>query len=155
MHSVYNALAAVAVGLLLDMPLDEIASGIETYEPLPGRMNVKHTPRFTLVDDTYNANPTSVQASLDVLAKCPGRRVCILGDMRELGAQSQRLHEQVGEYAAKLGLDLLLCVGTDSRYLFESAAITSPERTRDILRDAGRRCSPPCRNWCKTATPSS
>lgn len=130
LHSVYNALAAVAVGLLLDMPLDEIAAGIETYEPLPGRMNVKHTSRFTLVDDTYNANPTSVQASLDVLYKCPGRRVCILGDMRELGTQSQQLHEQVGEYAAKLGFDLLLCVGTDSRYLFERASSTSPERTR-------------------------
>ncbi len=130
LHSVYNALAAVAVGLLLDMPLEEIAAGIETYEPLPGRMNVKHTPRFTLVDDTYNANPTSVQASLDVLAKCPGRRVCILGDMRELGAQSQQLHEQVGDYAAKLNFDLLLCVGTDSRYLYESASKSAPERTR-------------------------
>ena len=130
LHSVYNALAAVSVGLLLDMPLDEIAAGIETYEPLPGRMNVKHTTLFTLVDDTYNANPTSVQASLDVLSKCPGRRVCILGDMRELGAESQRLHEQVGAYAAKLGLDLLLCVGADSRHLFESAVSISPELAR-------------------------
>jgi len=129
-HSVYNALAAVAVGLLLDMPMDEIATGIETYEPLPGRMNVKHTARFTLVDDTYNANPTSVQASLDVLSKCPGRRVCILGDMRELGAESPRLHAEVGEYAANKGLDLLLCVGADSRHMFEHAAKISPERTR-------------------------
>jgi UDP-N-acetylmuramoyl-tripeptide--D-alanyl-D-alanine ligase len=129
-HSVYNALAAVSVGLLLDMPINEIAAGIKTYKPLPGRMNVQHTPLFTLVDDTYNANPTSVQASLDVLSKCPGRRVCILGDMRELGAESQRLHEQVGAYAAELGLDLLLCVGSDSRYLFERAASISPERTR-------------------------
>ncbi len=129
-HSVCNALAAVSVGLLLDMPMDEIAAGIETYEPLPGRMNVKRTARFTLVDDTYNANPTSVQASVDVLAKCPGRRVCILGDMRELGVESPRLHAEIGAYTAKKGFELFLCVGTDSWHMFEQASSISPERTR-------------------------
>lgn len=130
LHSVYNALAAVSVGLLLGMRLDEIAAGMETYEPLTGRMNVKKTARFTVIDDSYNANPTSTQASVDVLEKCPGRRVCILGDMRELGAESGRLHEQVGAYAAEKGFELLLCVGAESQAMFRRAASIAPEQTR-------------------------
>lgn len=129
-HSVYNALAAVSVGLLLGLRMDEIAAGIETYVPLPGRMNVKKIIRYTVIDDTYNANPTSVQAAVDVLEKCPGRRVCILGDMLELGAESKRLHEQVGAYVADKGFDLFLCVGAESRHMFLRAASAAPERTR-------------------------
>ncbi len=129
-HSVYNALAAVSVGLLLGMSLDEIAAGIETYKPLPGRMNVNKIVRYTVIDDSYNANPTSVQASVDVLAKCPGRRICILGDMRELGDESRRLHEQVGEYVAAKGFDWFLCVGAESRSMFQRAADIAPQQTR-------------------------
>ncbi|MCE5189711.1 MAG: UDP-N-acetylmuramoyl-tripeptide--D-alanyl-D-alanine ligase [Eubacteriales bacterium] len=128
LHSVYNALAAVSVGLLLGMRLDEIASGIETYLPLPGRMNVVKLSRYTVIDDTYNANPTSVQASVDVLAKCSGRRVCILGDMRELGRESARLHEEIGVYTANSGADLLLFVGTESIRMCEGASKSARNR---------------------------
>ena len=128
-HSVYNALAAVSVGLLLGMPLDEIAAGIETYQPLPGRMNVKKVVRHTVIDDSYNANPTSTQASVSVLAKCSGRRVCILGDMLELGAESARLHAEVGEYVAVNGVELFLCVGAECRHMFQRAASIAPDRT--------------------------
>ena len=129
LHSVYNALAAVSVGLLLGMRLDEIAAGIETYTPLPGRMNVVKRTRYTVIDDTYNANPTSVQASVDVLAKCSGRRVCILGDMRELGRESARLHEEIGVSAANSGVDLLLFVGSESIRMFEGASKSAQDRT--------------------------
>lgn len=128
LHSVYNALAAVSAGLLLGMGMDEIAEGIETYQPLPGRMNVKKIVRYTVIDDTYNANPTSVQASVDVLKKCSGRRVCILGDMRELGPESARLHEQVGEYVADSEIERILCVGADSEHMFHGVCKTAPDR---------------------------
>lgn len=130
LHSVYNALAAVSVGLLLDMNLDEIARGILTYRPLRGRMNVHKLPHRTVIDDTYNANPTSAKASLDVLAKCPGRRVAILGDMRELGQASPALHEEIGRYAAEKGIDLVVCVGEDSAHMFRAAAQIDPNRAR-------------------------
>ncbi len=118
LHSVYNALAAISVGLVLGMTLEQAAAGIADYRPLPGRMNVHKLPNCTVIDDTYNANPTSARASLDVLAKCPGRRVAILGDMLELGAASPRLHEETGRYASSLGIDVILCVGPESERMF-------------------------------------
>ena len=125
LHSVYNALAAVSAGLLVGMQLEELAAGIADYRPLPGRMNVHERDRYTVIDDTYNANPTSMKAALDVLAKCGGRRVAILGDMREMGETSPQLHEDVGRYAASLGIDRLLCVGKDSIHLFHGAQSVS------------------------------
>jgi UDP-N-acetylmuramoyl-tripeptide--D-alanyl-D-alanine ligase len=125
-HSVYNALAAVCVGSLIGMELSQIAAGIETYKPLHGRMNVHELARYTLIDDSYNANPTSMKASLDVLKQCAGRRVAILGDMREMGVTSLQLHEDVGSYAASLDIEQILCVGTDSLAMFAGAQAVSP-----------------------------
>lgn len=127
LHSVYNALAAVSVCLILGMSLSEIASGIETYTPLKGRMNVHELDHFTLIDDTYNANPTSTKASLDVLAKCSGRRVAILGDMRELGEAAPQMHEDIGRYAASLGIERVLCVGKESQRMYEGAKALAPD----------------------------
>ncbi|MBA4347731.1 MAG: UDP-N-acetylmuramoylalanyl-D-glutamyl-2, 6-diaminopimelate--D-alanyl-D-alanine ligase [Clostridiales bacterium] len=125
-HSVYNALAAVSVGLLLGMEMEEIASGIETYKPLRGRMNVHEQAFFTVIDDTYNANPTSMKASLDVLKACSGRRVAILGDMRELGESAPQMHEDVGRYAASLGIERIICVGTESKRMLLGAESVAP-----------------------------
>ncbi len=125
-HSVYNALAAVCAGVLLSMELEDIAAGIETYKPLKGRMNVHELTRFTLIDDSYNANPTSMIASLDVLKRCTGRRVAILGDMRELGEAAPQMHEDVGKYAAGLGIERILCVGKESAAMFAGATSVSP-----------------------------
>ncbi len=124
-HSVYNALAAVCAGLLMGMQLGVIAQGIAAYQPMPGRMNVHRLPRFTLIDDTYNANPTSVEAALRVLARCPGRRIAILGDMKELGTDSARMHEEIGRLAASLGIELILCVGPESERTFFGALNSS------------------------------
>jgi len=126
LHSVCNALAAVSVGLLLGMEMEQIATGIETYKPLRGRMNVHEKSRFTVIDDAYNANPTSMKAALDVLKACSGRRVAILGDMRELGEAAPQMHEDVGRYAASLGIERILCVGTESKRMFAGAEAIAP-----------------------------
>lgn len=128
-HSVYNALAAVSVGLLLGMQLSEIASGLESYRPLPGRMNVHECARYTVIDDTYNANPTSMQSSLDVLKQCKGRRVAILGDMFELGEAAPKMHEDIGRYAASLGIEQIYCVGNQSKRMYSAAYGVSPAST--------------------------
>lgn len=130
LHSVYNALAAVSAGVLLGMQLEEIAAGIETYKPLHGRMNVHEFETFTLIDDSYNANPTSMKASLDVLADCAGRRVAILGDMRELGDSAPQMHQDVGKYAASLGIECVLCVGKESAALCSGAQSVYPDCAR-------------------------
>lgn len=132
-HSVYNALAAVCVGVSLGMQMEHIAAGIETYQPLKGRMNVHALERFTLIDDTYNANPTSMKASLDVLKQCAGRRVAILGDMRELGAAAPQMHEAVGKYAASLGIERIFCVGKESQAMFAGAKSVAPPCTQYFI----------------------
>ena len=129
-HSVSNALAAVSVGLVLGMELAELAEGISGYASIKGRMDRHVTARYTLIDDSYNANPTSMKVAIDVLKKLPGRRVCILGDMREMGEASAALHEEIGRYAAKSGVDLILCVGTESEQMFFGAHALMPERAR-------------------------
>ena len=83
-----------------------------------------------IIDDTYNANPTSVMAAIDVLEKVSGRRVCILGDMLELGSQTDEFHEVVGMYAAMHGADLVLCVGPASEQTFLGAHAIAPHRAR-------------------------
>lgn len=129
-HSVSNALAAVSVGLLLGMELSELAASVSEVSTLAGRMHQVSTPNYTIIDDSYNANPTSMQAAIDVIAALPGRRVCILGDMRELGPASPRLHEEVGRYAAQSGVEQILCVGADSESMFRAAQEVAPDIAR-------------------------
>ena len=76
--------------------------------------------RCRLIDDSYNANPTSMRAAIDVLASMPGRHVLIMGDMAELGDAERSLHAELGQYAADAGIDHLLCVGELSRFAAES-----------------------------------
>ena len=110
-HQVYNALAAIALGTLFDLSVEQMQAGIAACRPQHGRTDVIHTPRFTLIDDTYNAVLASAVTALDLLATAKTRRVAILGDMRELGDQGESLHRQVGAYAAKTQVDLLILAG--------------------------------------------
>ncbi len=125
-HMVYNALAAVAVGLTLNLTLPQLKAGVEAFVPPAGRMDIRHTERFTILDDTYNANPTSVMAAIDVLEKVSTRRVGILGDMLELGEQTDAYHEVVGAYAARHRVDLLLCVGPNAVQMCAGANGVAP-----------------------------
>ena len=110
-HSVYNALAATAVGLTYGLTIEEIRKGIESLQSVSGRFHIIEAPNYTVIDDCYNANPISMKASLDVLTDALGRKVAILGDMGELGADERKMHKEVGKHAAEKEIDVLLCVG--------------------------------------------
>ncbi len=110
-HMVANALAGTAVGLHYGLTLDQIRAGIESLQPLSGRFHIEHTKRFTIIDDCYNANPASMRASLDVLEDALGRKVAILGDMAELGADAEQIHRELGQYTGGLKIDFCICAG--------------------------------------------
>ena len=114
-HMVYAALEGAAVGLVLGLGDEEIAAGIAAYETVGRRAAVTETGKLTLIDDSYNANPDSVKCGVDSLLQLPGRHVCILGDMLELGEREKEMHRDLGAYAARRGVDLLLCSGPLSK----------------------------------------
>ena len=121
-HIAPLSLAAAAVGHLLGMPGLDICRGLLSYAPVGGRSNVKHDGAFTLIDDCYNANPNSVKAALASLSTLggSGRRVAILGDMLDLGEQSDELHREIGTAAARCGIDRLLCCGTQAALIYDA-----------------------------------
>ena len=114
-HNVLNALCAMAVGVQLGLTADEIRRGLESFRNVGARNRIIRTEKLTVIDDSYNANPTSTKASLNTLSKLSGRRVAILGDMKELGSDELSLHHGVGEHAKKVGIDLLIAVGPLSK----------------------------------------
>lgn len=132
-HMVYNALAAAAVGTLFGLSTAQIQDGIRDVQPVDGRSHVIRMGGLTLIDDCYNANPVSVRAAIDLLAMTElhgeGRRVAILGDMFELGADEEVLHHEVGAYAAQKGLDVVICVGALSRHMYDGAKGAGGTRT--------------------------
>ena len=120
-YMVSNALAAVAAGSLLGLSDEQLKNGVEAYQTVGRRAHVINTASLRIIDDCYNANPTSVKASLDTLNNFGGRRVAILGDMKELGANELALHFDTGVYAKELGIDRILSVGPLSKELAHGA----------------------------------
>ena len=114
-HNVRNALAAVVCAQAAGVPLADIAAGLTAFRAVNGRSRVlmlgQGDAAITLIDDTYNANPDSVEALVDVLAELPGPRLLVLGDMGEVGDQGPRFHQEVGVYAARHGVDHLITLG--------------------------------------------
>ena len=117
-HNVKNSLAALACALAAGVPLAAAAQGLSAFEPVKGRSRALQVRvaghALTLVDDTYNANPDSVRAAIDVLAGLPGPRLLVLGDMGEVGSDGPALHAEVGRYAKEQGIEQLLALGTQS-----------------------------------------
>lgn len=130
-HMVLNAAAAACVAVLFGLSAQEIVRGISRIEPVSGRNHLIPLQRYTLIDDCYNANPASMRAAIDLLAMADTEKVAILGDMFELGENSDILHAGVGEYAAEAGIDRILCVGENSRHTFQAAA-DHAEETKHI-----------------------
>ncbi|HEY5434744.1 MAG TPA: UDP-N-acetylmuramoyl-tripeptide--D-alanyl-D-alanine ligase [Candidatus Limnocylindrales bacterium] len=112
-HGVHNGLAAAAVGLAAGLDLNVIAMGLSRGWHAPHRDQIVRLPDLTILDDSYNASPTSVIAALELLATLPGRHVAVLGEMRELGESHDRGHREVGEAAAGLA-DLVVVVGEEA-----------------------------------------
>ena len=120
LHNVRNALAAAACAHAAGIPADVIGAGLAAFRPYAGRLQLKQTSTgATLIDDSYNANPDSVRAAIDVLASCAGPTALVLGDMGEVGKQGPEFHAEVGRYAKEMGINALLAFGPASK---ESAA---------------------------------
>ncbi|UUZ72987.1 UDP-N-acetylmuramoyl-tripeptide--D-alanyl-D-alanine ligase [Polaromonas sp. P1(28)-8] len=118
-HNVKNALAATACALAAGVPLPVIAAGLSEFAPVKGRsraLTVRLANRVvTLIDDTYNANPDSMRAAIEVLAELPAPRLLVMGDMGEVGDQGPQFHEEAGRYAHARGIEQLFTLGAQSQ----------------------------------------
>lgn len=111
-HNIMNVLAAVTAAIAVHIPLQQIVKGIESLKPVNGRLQIKPGLNDScLIDDTYNANPTSLMAAINVLREFKGKRYLALGDMGELGNNSIKLHKEAGLYAKEKGVDSLFSYG--------------------------------------------
>jgi UDP-N-acetylmuramoyl-tripeptide--D-alanyl-D-alanine ligase len=122
-HNVRNALAACACALAAGIPVEAIVRGLEAFAPVSGRLQRKQAANgATIIDDTYNANPDSVRAAIDVLAESAEPRILVLGDMGEVGTQGPEFHEEIGAYAASRGIGSVLATGELARHMAASGA---------------------------------
>ncbi len=121
LHNVRNALAAAACAHAAGVPAKAIGEGLAAFRPSAGRLQVKQARGGTIViDDSYNANPDSVRAAIDVLASCPGPTVLVLGDMGEVGEHGADFHGEIGLYARSKGISNLLALGPATRHAVEA-----------------------------------
>lgn len=131
-HHAYNALAAAAVGRILDVPWADIQRALADFRAVSQRGEIVRQHGVAVIDDCYNASPGSMSAALDLLAEVPGtRKIAVLGDMLELGAQSGPLHATVGQKAAECA-DVVLAAGCQSAHLVAAA------RAAGMAQDAAR-----------------
>ena len=118
-HNLKNSLAAAACSLAAGVPLAAIAQGLNAFEPVQGRsraLNLRiKDHRLTLIDDSYNANPDSVRAAIEMLAELPGPRLLVLGDMGEVGTQGPQFHAEIGDYARQRGIESVFTLGALAR----------------------------------------
>ncbi len=122
-HNLMNALAALTCAVVLGADISAFVERLVTFEAVQGRTAVVEMDGCFVIDDSYNANPTSLKAALDVLrrAECRGRRIAVIGDMLELGPRAGLFHEEAGRWMVESRVDFLVTVGTLSRQLAESA----------------------------------
>jgi UDP-N-acetylmuramoyl-tripeptide--D-alanyl-D-alanine ligase len=119
-HNVENALGAIAVAKALNIPNEFIVKGLANATSEKGRLNLFGTKDRVIIDDSYNANPKSFIAAIDVISDYQQRKIVIMGDMGELSDLGKKYHHEIGEYAASKGIDMLLCHGDLSKYSVES-----------------------------------
>ncbi len=125
-HNVYNALAAAAVARELGLTVEQMKRGMETVKTIGGRSNLIEKDGMTIIDDCYNANPVSMQASIEVLSHAAGRKIAVLGDMGELGTEEKQLHYKVGAYFKGKKIDALFASGALSAETVRGVKENSP-----------------------------
>lgn len=136
-HNVLNALAAIAVAKAAHIPVELIQKGLSNFRPIGGRLNVKTVAGITLIDDSYNANPASMQAAIEVLAQYENS-ILIVGDMGELGDETDSAHLQVGALAVKNNINHLFACGdyaklVTQKYVGNGDAFVSQAELLDYL----------------------
>lgn len=123
-HNIANALAATALAMAVGAPLDAVKAGLAKLKAVPGRLfPIQLAENQLLLDDSYNANVGSMTAAAQVLSEMPGYRVMVVGDMAELGDESEMCHQQVGEAAKASGLDRVLSVGVQSKGISDASGV--------------------------------
>ena len=131
LHMVQNALLAVAAGRAFGLSLEDCAAGLVAAPLTKARLQIKEIHGVQFIDDSYNANPDSMKAALRTLVEldADGKRVAVLGEMRELGSESERAHREVGETAAMFGIDQLITIGDMGELIARAARAGGLEKT--------------------------
>lgn len=119
-HNIYNAMAAVLVGMTLNISLEEIKNGLKNFQATKMRLDIVKTNDMTIINDAYNASPDSMDAALKILGRYKNRRVAILGDMFEMGDHAEYGHRLVGKSAIN-NTDILITIGNDSEFIGKEA----------------------------------
>ena len=121
-HNVYNALSAIAVGEYYGLSLAQAAHGVEKFVPGDKRMNILHTDKLVILNDCYNASPSSIEAATQVLCGLESKRkVAVLGDMKELGDFAPAAHGKIGKCVARLGVDSVIAIGDNAKFVCRGA----------------------------------
>jgi len=115
-HQVENALAAAACAAQLGINITKVKQGLESTTPEHGRLNLLHCQGFTILDDSYNANPHSMKAAIDALAVNAGETIAVLGSMAELGNESSELHQEIGDYLRASSVNKMYTIGNDAKH---------------------------------------
>jgi len=131
MHNIYNALAAIAVGIELNIPPEAVINGIAEAKASELRLNIMEIGDIKVINDAYNACPDSMKASLDILSEAEGKnkKIAVLGDMLELGENEKNEHVEIGRYAAGKNIDLIVTVGQIALHIARGAVEAGFEKS--------------------------
>lgn len=119
-HNIYNAMAAILVGRELNIPLEDIKSGLRNFKATKMRLDIIKNDKMTIINDAYNASPDSMEAALKILGRYKNRKVAILGDMFEMGEHTEYGHRLVGKSTIN-NTDILITIGQDSKFICKEA----------------------------------
>ncbi|MBO5426163.1 MAG: UDP-N-acetylmuramoyl-tripeptide--D-alanyl-D-alanine ligase [Lachnospiraceae bacterium] len=137
-HNVVNSLAGMAIADYMNMDLDKVAAGFDDFSGMRQKV-IDISGKYTIIDDTYNASPDSMKASINVLAEmdCTGKRIAVLGDMFELGDNSEKYHYEVGTYLADKNIDELVVIGELSQNILQGVKDAGSSIKCNTLKDNG------------------
>lgn len=143
-HNIYNALAAVSVGIALGCDIKSLISGVESFAGDGSRQNIYEYNGMRIFDDTYNASPASMSAAMEVMRSFEGRHILVLGDMLELGDYTEKAHKGLAKDVRNLGAHTVICVGENMKYLYNALenvnaySVTDNNQALKILKDTAK-----------------